>query len=186
MALLVSDLESQMAQLRGAGAQDAVYTSKDTRQLPKPPLPHSSGSTSRPEAGSRSGSPRPTSPGNASPRPLLSQQLESAVSARSSSPGRSASPPTTLTQQLQEAVSSRARRNTEEHDSGGMCTHCGTEALKNSVRCASCADCYHIRCLSTSQAARFKGRRWLCGAQIVATPEMAATCPPDRAPTLRR
>ena len=42
------------------------------------------------------------------------------------------------------------------------CRFCGTPAERNIVRCSSCYGCYHIKCLSSSQVARFKGRSWLC------------------------
>jgi len=168
MALLVSDLEVQLTQLRSGQVEVVKSSQKDARQLPKLPLPHSTSLSrlSPPHAGSRPGSPKPASPVTSSPGSLLNQQLESAVTARSSSPARSTSPPTSLSRQLQEALESRSRRSSsglDQHQpSAGNCEFCGMYASKNVVRCVSCSHCYHIRCLSSSQASRFKGRRWWC------------------------
>jgi len=162
MALLLGEYESKAR----THPHDSAAL-KGPRHLSKPPLPQSSTTASRQagtDAGSRSGSPNASSPGSGSPGPLLSRQLEAAVSARSSSPGRSVSPPSsTLTQQLQDAINSRSRRSTDEHGGGGgTCEHCGLIAESNIVRCAICGVRYHIRCLTSSQAARWKGRQWWC------------------------
>jgi len=44
------------------------------------------------------------------------------------------------------------------------CDFCGLEATGNVVECSSCSKCYHARCLTKRQAARFKGRGWQCDA----------------------
>ena len=44
-----------------------------------------------------------------------------------------------------------------------MCAFCGEEvAHNNAIECSLCGDCYHPKCLTKRQMARFKGRSWQC------------------------
>ena len=97
------------------------------------------------------------------------------------SPGRrsrSASPRPSMKDQLEQAISLRnSRRSTSEalvpadapHPS---CAFCGLVADRNVVRCTGCDAAYHVRCLSTSQAARHKGRRWRCDECVRSAPDV--------------
>ena len=102
----------------------------------------------------------------------LAEQLNEAIAERSqrtiSLPTRLRPPPTRfLDDQLGEAIAERSRRqpsaDVDEADACLSCTFCGVEGKSRSgVVCESCHSFYHLRCLSKSQAARFKGRRWTC------------------------
>lgn len=47
-----------------------------------------------------------------------------------------------------------------------MCAFCGEEVVQNAIECTVCGDCYHPKCLTKRQMARFKGRRWQCDACV--------------------
>ena len=147
MTKLVSDLQTQIEVTRSRGPGS------------RPPLASSSSNSALKTTGSQ----RPLSP-----RPSLTEQLEGALASRLSpgraSPGRAASPPpSSLEQMLNDAVARRTQRSESlADDLSHACNHCGTTAERNFVRCSKCSTVYHIKCLTTSQAARFKGKGWSC------------------------
>jgi len=178
MALRVTELEAQdciqrqsadvlqaMPRARppmSPAASSFLPSSKSTGAL----LQTSDALGSRSSSSSRHTSPRPA------PRPELVGELEEAIVAVNS---RSASPKATLAEQLEHAVGARARRQATQvkHDEtlppeAAFCTFCGNPADKNVVRCSSCyRTVFHIRCLTSAQAARFKGRSWQCDACLM-------------------
>lgn len=107
----------------------------------------------------RAESPRPASASSSRPTsPLLSSVSGVGLPGIRSRP---TSPKPTLADDLTAALT---RRNSVEQPKAeaAHCRFCGTPAERNIVRCSSCYGCYHIKCLSSSQVARFKGRSWLC------------------------
>lgn len=143
MALLVSDLETQLEVQKSTGA--TAPAPGEGRRARPPISPAVSRESSRPT----------------SPKPAMSE-VEAALHSLARKPRASSPQRTTLADQLQGAISSRGVGAPEASQEDSYCTFCGSEGNKNVVRCSSCYACYHIRCLTSSQAARFKGRRWLC------------------------
>ena len=54
----------------------------------------------------------------------------------------------------------------EQGLSSRYCNFCGTVCDRNFVVCATCDVSYHSRCLTSSQAARFKGKVWRCDKHV--------------------
>jgi len=138
----------QTAPLR-SGSKPPLSPSVSAKALPTIELP----------VGQSHSASRPSSPGGSS----LAESLGDAIAAAKSRP---TSPKLTLAEQLGQAVSARSRRTEKQPSTPtevAFCSFCGLEADKNVVRCSTCyKHTFHIRCLSSAQAARFKGRRWLC------------------------
>ena len=147
MALLVSDLETQLESQKAVGGAAPAPT--EGRRARPPISPYVSPAVSRESS-------RPTSP-----KPAVTE-LEASLHSTARKPRSSSPQRTSLADQLQGAVISRRESVAELPQEDAYCTFCGSEGNKNVVRCSSCYACYHIRCLTSSQAARFKGRRWLC------------------------
>jgi hypothetical protein len=73
--------------------------------------------------------------------------------------------------ELSAAIARRASRLTtassassiEAEEENVFCEFCGRHAnMRQSLRCNVCAKVYHTKCLTSAQAARFKGRSWTC------------------------
>ena len=153
-----ADETSAAADVRRASKEQIDKDAVVPRAARKPPLPASSSGGLLVRA-----SQRPTSP-----KPQLAEQLESALANRSSSPAARASSPkpdNPLQADLAQALASRMRRRESLQEVGAparRCEFCGLVTEHNFVSCMECGIAYHSRCLSSSQAARFKGKGWYC------------------------
>ena len=72
-----------------------------------------------------------------------------------------------------------------KESSSKYCNFCGLEMEGNTVECISCGRGYHVKCLTRTQASRFKGRGWLCEDCMHVTPGGAAEEAGDGGANLR-
>ena len=134
------------------------------RAARKPPLPSSSSGGLLVRAVQR-----PTSP-----KPQLAEHIGTALAGRSSPSVRRASSPTQelnpLQSDLERAIAGRVRRQESLREVGSevakRCEFCGLTAEHNFVSCMECGVAFHSRCMTSSQAARFKGKGWYCDEHV--------------------
>ena len=144
-----------------ASAEEGTAVPRAAR---KPPLPSSSSGGLLVRAVQR-----PTSP-----KPQLAEHIGTALAGRSSPSVRRASSPTQelnpLQSDLERAIAGRVRRQESLSEVGSevakRCEFCGLTAEHNFVSCMECGVAFHSRCMTSSQAARFKGKGWYCDEHV--------------------